>query len=71
MSMQGVEQPCLAELDEDDHFAPNGLCQCGCADCTERLGFCVCVDCPCDVGNGFEHACWIWDDTGARRGGTS
>lgn len=69
MSMQGIEQPCLAGLD-DDHFAPNGLCLCGCADCTTRLaGFCVCLVCVCDSQE--DHAHWIWDDTGARRGGTS
>lgn len=68
MSMQGVERPCLAELD-DGHFAPAGLCQCGCADCTTRLGLCTCLDCTCDSQD--DHANWIWDDTGARRGGTS
>lgn len=70
MSMQGIEQPCLAEVDEDDHFALNGLCQCGCAECTTRLaGFCVCMDCPCESQE--DHAHWIRDDTGARRGGVA
>lgn len=54
--MLGREQPCLATLDGADHFAPSGLCQCGCPECSETLGFCVCLDCPCEVGDGCIHA---------------
>ena len=32
-----------------EHFAPGGLCQCPCDQCTTRgAKFCVCLDCPCE-----------------------
>lgn len=34
-----------------EHFGANGLCQCPCEECTTRTArFCVCPDCPCDLG---------------------
>ena len=32
-----------------EHFAPDGLCQCPCDQCTTRGAmFCVCLQCPCE-----------------------
>lgn len=55
MSNIGLPGPCI-----EDHFAPSGLCQCPCEDCTTRTAkFCVCEECPCE-GEPGAHAAWVW-----------
>lgn len=65
-----IPHTCLAMVAEDDHLDYDGLCQCSCPTCTDRSQpACLCPECGCDTFS--DHAHWIWDDSGARRGGTS
>jgi hypothetical protein len=46
-----------------EHFAPDGLCQCPCDQCTTRTAkFCVCLDCPCEEQGEHAGMAAVWPD---------